>query len=135
MNKMILITGSRAATSCMLAQARRLVERTKLSPNRITFLVGDAPGVDAAIIAACDDLDVPVKVYGANCTFRHYTRTGENLPVGGGYLTRDYVMAAACDQCFAIWDGVSRGTRLTFQQAIRLGKPVAIYRADWRKWL
>lgn len=135
MDKTILVTGSRAAQPCMLAQARRLVERAQRSAHHITLLVGDAPGVDAAIIAACDELGVSVEVYGANCTFRHYTRTGENIPVGGGYLTRDYVMAAACDQCFAIWDGGSRGTRLTFQQAIRLGKPVTIYRADWRKWL
>ncbi len=134
MNKTILVTGSRQASGRMLAQARRLVERARQSANQVTFLVGDAPGVDAAVIQACDELGVPVVVYGANCTFRHYTRTGRNLPVGGSYITRDRVMAEACDECFAIWNGHSRGTRLTFQEVIRLGKPVKIYRPDWGRW-
>ncbi len=135
MDKRVLVTGSRDATPAMLARARQLVACARKSENHITFLVGDAPGVDAAIIQACDELGLPVEVYGANCTFRHYTRTGRNIPVGGSYVTRDRVMAEACDECFAIWNGESRGTRLTFQAVIRLGKPVKIYRPDWGRWL
>ncbi len=121
----LLITGSRKAPPAMRAYARRAVARAAELGWHV--IVGDAAGVDAAVIAACDTLRVPITVCGAHGRLRRRTRTGENLALGSRrypYVLRDLWMAARCDVCLALWDGTSRGTRKTFAAAREMGKRV-----------
>lgn len=112
---LILITGSRDASLDMLAYARKLVERAKLQGYEI--IVGDASGIDAEVIRHCDKLDVPVEVWGAYNKLRHRSLQGDNNTIPGSYPERDRLMAAKCDLCVAVWNGVSKGTIITYQAA------------------
>ena len=118
----LLITGSRKATSEMLAYALKAVSRAKELGWHI--VVGDAPGLDASVIAACDELGVPVEVHGAHGRIRNRTKTGKNIAHECNYTMRDQIMAEACDACLAVWNGHSKGTRITFRCAENLGKTV-----------
>lgn len=114
----LLITGSRDATPDMLDYARRCVERAKERGWEI--VVGDAAGVDAAVIEACCKLGVTYQVYGITPDPRNgpkgfYTRVDAT-----SYLTRDEVMVRRSDRCIAIWNGRSRGTLYTFNYARKL---------------
>ena len=123
----LLITGSRGATPAMLEYARKTVSRAR--DREWEMIVGDAPGIDAAAIEACDDLGVPVTVCGAYGKLRRKSRSGCNLALGSSrypYKLRDIWMAAHCDVCLAIWDGRSQGTRKTFEAARAMGKTVFV---------
>jgi len=116
----LLISGSRKATPAMLTYARRTVALAK--EKGWAIIVGDADGVDAAVIDACDDLGVPVEVHGAKGEMRRQSKTGTNIPHDVGYLARDEIMAGLCTACLAIWNGRSRGTHYTLIAASALGK-------------
>src|SRR5579859_5254845 len=58
----LLICGSRIATPQMLELARRVVQRA--SELGWTILVGDAAGIDAEVICACESLKLPAKCFG-----------------------------------------------------------------------
>jgi len=118
----LLITGSRNASSAMLDYARKVVARAKEKGWKI--IVGDADGVDDTVIQACDDLGVPVTVFGAYRKMRSKMRTGENIALPGSYPTRDRHMAILCTCCMAIWNGESHGTMITYRAAQSLGKQV-----------
>ena len=118
--QLLLITGSRAASPEMLDYARSVVTRAK--EKRWKIIVGDADGVDGTVIQACDDLGVPVTVYGAYNKMRRRTRTGENAAIPGSYPARDRHMATLCTCCMAIWNGQSRGTMITYRAVKALGK-------------
>jgi hypothetical protein len=122
----LLITGSRSASERMLKYAQKAVARAKELGWEI--VVGDASGVDAAVIEACDNLNVPVTVYGAYGRMRHQTKTGTNYALTNtSYPQRDMVMAQTCDVCLAVWDGKSNGTQITFSAAKKFGKEVHIF--------
>jgi len=116
----LLITGSRDATPRMLAAAVNAVKRAKELGWEI--IVGDAPGIDAKVIETCDELNVPVTVCGAYNKVRNHTKTGGHVMTYGTYPQRDAYMVGECDKCYAIWNGVSRGTKLTYQMALDLHK-------------
>lgn len=118
----LLITGSRKATSEMLAYALKAVSRAKELGWQM--IVGDAPGVDASVIDACDELGVPVEVHGAYSAIRNCTKTGKNIVHECNYTVRDQIMAEACDACLAVWNGRSKGTRITFECVENLRKTV-----------
>ena len=122
----VLITGSRQVNPNMLAAVRKVVEIAK--SQGWTIIVGDAPGIDAEVIQACDDLDVPVEVHGAYSELRFRTHTGKNHWHQGPYDNRDRIMVELCDRCIAIWNGKSRGTMSTARAAKRLGKPTQGFR-------
>lgn len=114
----LLITGSREATQEMLAYAREAVRRAKSLLWEV--VVGDATGVDQAVIEECDRLGVPVTVHGGYDKVRIRTATGQNIAHPGSYPDRNWKMVESLspgDHCLAIWDGYSRGTRITFQRA------------------
>lgn len=102
----LLITGSRKATSEMLAYALKAV--TRANELGWQMIVGDAPGVDASVIAACDELGVPVEVHGAHGRIRNSTRAGKNIVHGCNYAVRDQIMAEACDSCLAVWTDAAK---------------------------
>lgn len=118
----LLITGSRQATPAMLDYARRCVQRAK--ERGYTVIVGDASGVDTAVMDECDRLRVPHIICGAYHKIRRRTETGSVTTIGGNYLARDRWMAERCDICQAIHNGVSRGTAYTANYAQTLGKVV-----------
>ncbi len=118
----LLITGSRKATPEMLAYALKAVARAKERGWQV--VVGDAAGVDASVIDACDELGVPVEVHGAYGRIRNRTKTGKNIVQKCNYAARDRIMAEACEACLAVWNGQSGGTRTTLECAGELGKTV-----------
>lgn len=120
----LLVTGSRKATDMMLVKAFQAVERAKA--NGWTVIVGDADGVDAAVIEACDILGVKVQVWGAMGELRHKSKTGKNNIHNGNYLGRDRHMCTLAGIVLAIWNDKSPGTRYTFEYAQSLGLTVHV---------
>lgn len=120
----LVITGSRDISPAGIVYCARLVRRAK----EVGWLVGvgDADGVDLAVIEACDRIEVPVTVHGAYGKVRNKTRTGANKPLDMTYLERNDLMAEACDICIAVWNGESNGTRYTIEKARELGKEVHV---------
>lgn len=138
MHKKILICGSREATSEMLNTARNLVKKGTLpSSDTYTIIVGDANGVDKAVIRACIEFKVPFICFGITVKprvdLRGYGQYIQVLPFGPfkyyykmGFIQRDKVMANYADQCWAIWNGESTGTMATYNHAVKMGRPSAI---------
>ena len=122
----LFITGSRDCNSDMISYVHKLLRRVKHRGD-ITVLVGDAPGVDAAVIEQCDRLSIEVIVYGAFNRHRNTTKTGSNIPFDGSYMQRDFYMISQSDVTFAIWNGSSPGTKLNFNQTIKLNKTAYLW--------
>jgi predicted Rossmann fold nucleotide-binding protein DprA/Smf involved in DNA uptake len=122
MSEILLITGSRQTTEHLNELARAAVERAKLLAWSV--IVGDAEGVDACVIEACDRLGVPVTVYGAYSQVRHRTKTGGNVALATDFKARDRLMAKLCTKCLALHNPVSLtgGTAYTYHCAKRLGR-------------
>lgn len=122
----ILITGSRDANARLLAIARHTVLKAAELGDEI--IVGDAEGVDAEVIRMCDFLGVPVQVHGAYGSMRRKTKYGSNIKHNRTttYPARDKDMAFRCDKCVACWNGVSRGTYITWTTAKKLEKDVVV---------
>lgn len=116
----VLVTGSRAVNKAMLEYARRCVNRAK--DLGYSIIVGDAPGIDQAVIRQCDDVGVHVEVFGAYNKLRNRSTTGENNTMPESYSERDQHMVGLCDICVAIWNGKSRGTVKTYNSALMAGK-------------
>lgn len=125
----LLICGSREASPAMLDYARRCVYRALEVGHSI--IVGDASGVDTAVVIACLSIGVPCTVYGIydhpRC-FRQMRQVKDAkiepvyIRCEGDFLARDRVMAEACDLCIGIHNGISRGTAYTVRYAQKLGK-------------
>lgn len=114
----LLITGSRLASAEMLRYAQRLVDYA--NEREWSIVVGDAEGVDAMVIDECLTTGIDYTVYGItpeprNGPNMHYVR------VSGNFLTRDRTMVQHADRVMAIWNGVSRGTKYTYDYAIKRG--------------
>lgn len=121
----ILVTGSRDATPAMLAAARKVVQQ--IAEEDGMLIVGDAPGIDAEAIREADRLGIKVDVFGAYSRVRNSTAKGRNFHYDCTYPERDRHMAELCDVCVAVWDGQSRGTKLTYEYTRQLGKPVTVW--------
>jgi hypothetical protein len=117
----LMITGSRRATPAMLATARKAVQRAKALGYAI--LVGDAPGVDAAVVAECNRLGL---TYACVCVAgkgrNREARLVVNAPVRS-YTQRDRWMVARADRVLAIHNGRSPGTLAAYRFAIAQNKP------------
>lgn len=125
----LLITGSREATADMLRMAYSAVERAKANDWQI--IVGDADGIDKQVIYACCWLNVPFQFCGITLYPRNTCCTSHlnnYTQVRGNYLARDRYMAHRCHRVFAIWNGISRGTKYTYDYVRNLGKPGDIRR-------
>lgn len=129
----ILICGSRDASSQMTDYATRCVFRASFKGHSI--IVGDAAGVDAAVVIACRLYNVPCTIYGITetprCTrqveayglvMKYLAPMPPYIRCEGDFLARDRVMAEACDMCLGIWNGRSTGTMYTVNHARKLGK-------------
>lgn len=126
----LLITGSRDASPAMLDYARRVVERAKV--NGWEIVVGDASGVDSAVIEACCVLGVTYQVFGITPDPRNGPKGNYVRVDATSYLTRDEVMCRRADRCIAIWNGEHArhggpsGTEYTYNYALKLGIPADI---------
>lgn len=119
----LLITGSRHATAAMIRYARRVVARAIECGWQI--IVGDADGIDAAVIAEADSRGYEnVTVYGAYGKFRHRTIMGKNVTIDASwsYVDRDAYMVNAADKVMAVWNGLSNGTIRNFHAAAAMQK-------------
>lgn len=118
----LLICGSRQASDTLLDAARFAVYRANVNGWRV--VVGDAPGVDTAVADACQEFGVVFAMWGIAERPRY-----PRLPVGvayhqvnGNYLARDRAMVDGARFVLALWNGVSRGTRYTYDYAVKQGK-------------
>ncbi len=110
----ILITGSRDASPRLLEIARRFV--TEHPDN--AYIVGEAPGIDATVITACDSIKAAITVCWAYKNLRHQSDQGDNRALDMDYLARDrYMVDLIPDMCIAFWNGTSRGTMYTAKYA------------------
>jgi hypothetical protein len=116
----LLICGSRAATPEMIDYARRCVVRAK--KRGYIVIVGDAEGVDAAVMDECQRLDVPHIIVGGYSKIRRRTKNGSLYAHEGDYLARDRHMVDQCNIAIGVWNGVSRGTKYTIDYAKRMQK-------------
>ena len=114
---LVMFSGSRYASAEMLAEAERLTKRAVKAGHRI--LVGDAPGIDKAVMDAGGEA---VKVFGAHGKCRN-TGTGLNHPTALAYAARDEWLISQADFVVCLWNGKSRGTRTVFEKAKKKGKP------------
>ncbi|KKM19646.1 hypothetical protein LCGC14_1653530 [marine sediment metagenome] len=114
----LLITGSRYANFNLLLIANDVVRGAK--KKGWSIIVGDASGIDKAVIDMCDELGVDVTVYGAYGRIRNATKTGVNRPLGNSrfpYHLRDIHMISKADVVCAIWNGKSKSTLKNYQYA------------------
>jgi hypothetical protein len=124
----LLIAGSRQATSPLLKWAYTAVERAKA--NHWAVLVGDAEGVDTAVISACNELGVDYVCFGIADTprssaFKSVKDGGKGRYVrhNGSYTERDRRMADVADRGLFLWNGNSKGTYAAYAYMRDLGKP------------
>lgn len=101
MSDLILVTGSRDASPAMLNKVLEVVRWVQTHNHAL--IVGDAPGVDAAVRRACHKLSVMLFVYGGYNRIRGPEYPGEqHSTVDGDYLARDRVMGHQCTRAVAI---------------------------------
>ncbi|MEP7287893.1 MAG: hypothetical protein ABI947_19250 [Chloroflexota bacterium] len=126
----LLIAGSRQATEAMLHAAYKAVVRARA--NGWAIHVGDAQGVDAAVVAACNELGVNYVCFGLGSAPRNSqvsgSVTGRYWRVAPDkakdYAARDRVMVDCSDRGLFIWNGQSKGTLAGHTYMQQLGKPV-----------
>lgn len=131
----LLFTGSRNRSNFLRKVAIELVDNVLRSGKYTEIVVGDAWGIDADVIARVDEINkdhilIPIKVFGAYGKVRERTSTGENIALDCSYPERDYHMVFMCDECVALWNGISNGCRITFKAAEALGKKVYIIKDE-----
>jgi uncharacterized phage-like protein YoqJ len=116
----LFIAGSRQATPAMLDTAYRAVQRAK--ELSWTVIAGDNPlGVDAAVLRACEELEVPIIVIGIAAQARNGAEQYMRCPARN-YTGRDRYLADHADRGLFIWDGRSRGTKNGHDYMLSLGK-------------
>jgi hypothetical protein len=129
----LLIAGSRHASAELLKRAYMAVERARA--NGWAILVGDAEGVDAAVIVGCNKLGVNYLCAGITRAprsenFRSAAQGGTGFyirhasDVRGDYAARDRLLVDMADRVLCLWNGGSRGTRLVYDYARKVGRPV-----------
>lgn len=112
--------GSREASDEMIAHARLLVQESITRGENI--IVGDASGIDQAVIDECALNNHPCTVYGISAKGRAdipYYMPYE--PVKGSYTQRDRLIIDLANRCEFIWNGSSKGTEAAIKYASRFG--------------
>lgn len=114
----ICITGSRSLVGEM-GYVIGVVRRCK--ELGATVIVGDAPGIDSLVSLTCAMEHVPCIVHYIAAKPRRWAKGNNLCHVKGSYLARDRFMVERADIVFAIWDGRSRGTKYTYDYAVKQG--------------
>lgn len=119
--KIMCLSGSRDMTPGMSFAPERILWTAH--QEGYVILVGDAPGVDTAIIKAAQKLRIPVIVFGLTRMPR--TDVGSNPYVQvkrGNFYYRDQVMIDLADRWIGMWNGTSKGTQAAARYAKSKGK-------------
>jgi len=128
MNKYyVVITGSRSITHS--ENIPLLVD--SLIKRGVEIVVGDAPGVDRLVVveAVRRGYGKHITVVGARGICRNkfaVGKVGRIITLSSTYLARNLYMVGLAKECFAIWDGRSRGTKFTFEAAQKAGLETTI---------
>ena len=125
--KFALITGSRSISS----QGIIPVLVKCLFKRGFNIIVGDAPGVDQLVVETAIEKGYGHRVtvvgaYGRCRNLQAVGNVGRVVRLNSTYLARNLYMVGLSSECYAIWDGKSRGTQFTFQSARRAGLYVSI---------
>jgi hypothetical protein len=123
----VVITGSRSITHS--ENIPLLID--SLIKRGVEIVVGDAPGVDRLVVqeAIKRGYGQHVTVVGARGTCRNKFAVGKVsriITLSSTYLARNLYMVGLSKECFAIWDGRSRGTKFTFEAAKKAGLKVSV---------
>ena len=123
----VLITGSRSITHS--EDIPLLID--SLIKRGVEIVVGDAPGVDRLVVyeAVKRGYGQHITVVGARGICRNKSavgKVGRIVRLSSSYLARNLYMVGLAKECFAIWDGKSRGTKFTFEAAQRSGLETTI---------
>jgi hypothetical protein len=123
----VVITGSRSITHS--ENIPLLID--SLIKRGVEIVVGDAPGVDRLVVAEAvkRGYGKHITVVGAQGTCRNKFAVGKVariITLSSTYLARNLYMVGLAKECFAIWDGRSRGTKFTFEAAQKAGLEVSV---------
>lgn len=123
----VVITGSRwiKHSENILLLIDSLIRRTA------EIVVGDAPGIDRLIVSEAikRGYGKHVTVVGGYGKCRNtfaIGKVGKIIKLPSTYLTRNLYMIGLAKECFAIWDGRSKGTKFTFEAAKKAGLEVTV---------
>jgi len=127
MSHYVVITGSRSITH--FENIPLLID--SLIKRGVEIVVGDAPGVDRLVVAEAvkRGYGQHVTVVGAHGRCRNefaIDNVGRVIRLSSTYLARNLYMVGLSKECFAIWDGKSRGTKFTFEAAKKAGLEVSV---------
>lgn len=127
MGHYVVITGSRRIkySENIILLIDSLIKRSA------EIVVGDAPGIDRLVVSEAikRGYGKHVTVVGAYGKCRDtfaVGRVGKVIKLSSTYLARNLYMIGLAKECFAIWDGTSRGTKFTFEAARRAGLEVTV---------
>lgn len=146
MNSHLLLSGSREFPQEQIGTVKAYIHRViaRAKAQNLYVLLGDAPGVDAWVIAECEEQDVPLTVfYPENRPIRHYPEhaKGHMVMSGMSFRQRDHNMIELAESHHAIvlgvWNGQSTGTKEVLDYAKRLNiEQVWVWtpRQSLRKW-
>lgn len=123
----VVITGSRSITHS--ENIPSLID--SLIKRDVEIVVGDAPGVDRLVVseAVKRGYGKHVSVVSAYGICRNDFAVGKVsriIKLNSSYLARNLYMVGLSKECFAIWDGKSRGTQFTFEAAKKAGLEVSV---------
>jgi len=123
----VVITGSRSITHS--ENIPLLID--SLIKRGVEIVVGDAPGVDRLVVSEAirKGYGQHVTVVGAYGKCRNsfaFGKVGRIITLDSTYLARNLYMVGLSRECFAIWDGKSRGTKFTFEVAKKAGLEVSV---------
>ena len=104
----LLIVGSRSITDFDL--------QGHIPPETDLIISGGANGVDTLAEQYADKYRISKVIVRPD-----YARYGKAAP-----LKRNEVMVDMCDEVLVIWDGVSKGTKFTIDNAKKKGKRVTV---------
>lgn len=128
MSYVVLVCGSRSI------QQSEIIPKivSNLIKSNAEIIVGDAPGVDRLVVyeAVRQNYGQCVTVVGAYGKCRNTYCIGKVkgiITLSTTYLARNLYMIGLANECIAIWDGYSRGTKFTFESAQKAGLPVKVY--------
>lgn len=125
----LMISGSRKTTENILQYTYDVVDRS--IANGFDIVVGDAMGVDSAVVWRCLEKEYDeFTVYGTKTTPRNEAPTTnyklfqaiEGQGDGRNYTDRDRFMVDMADRVMCIWNGESKGTIAVAEYARKSNK-------------
>jgi hypothetical protein len=124
----LLIAGSREASPQMLKYAQACVSRAKAQCWQI--VVGDAHGIDEAVVRACEQQSVSYMCYGIQAQARNRATNYINTKLTS-FTARDEYMLSLADKVMAIWNGSSKGALHVYETARQAGQTAWLMHYSW----